>query len=71
MSKVTVSQVSLEEVLKNPLDSKLFRICVCDDGNYGKQHITARLKPVKNVVVGELIPEDAYAYIRIEVSDEQ
>ena len=33
----------------------LYRIIVCDDGKYGKSHLSARLKAVKTISVEELM----------------
>jgi hypothetical protein len=50
----------------------LFRITVCDDGKYGKSHLSARLKSVKTISVEELM--DSFdspncAFIKIYLDD--
>lgn len=50
----------------------LYRITVCDDGKYGKSHLSARLKAVKTISVEELM--DSFdsqncAFIKIYLDD--
>ena len=49
-----VTQVSADFVKANYQDPRLYRLTACDDGNYGKSHITARLKSVRRMTVEEV-----------------
>lgn len=48
-----ITQVSTEYVRAHLADSNIYRIIVCDDGNYGHSHKVARMKPLKNMTVEE------------------
>lgn len=49
-----ITQVSYYFVKDHMHDSNIYRLLVCDDGNYGHHHQTIKIKPVKNLTVDEL-----------------
>lgn len=66
-----VTQVDKEYVVSNMDSDNLYRLLRCDDshGNTGKKHYSARIKPVKNLSVGEFtesIDNPSYGFILIE-----
>lgn len=51
----------------------LYRIIVCDDGKYGKPHLSARLKSVKTISVEDLmesLDDPNCAFIKIHLDSE-
>lgn len=66
-----ITQISLDEVLNNITSPDIYRVCLCDDSNYGqrKKHFSARMRPVKNIPMIELFEhrdDPAYAYVVID-----
>jgi hypothetical protein len=66
-----ITQVTSEFVKDNMAMDNLYRILVCDDthGNTGKNHYSARIKPVRNLSVEEFtdsINNPEFGFIRIE-----
>ena len=48
-----ITQVTTDFVREHLADTNIYRIIICDDGNYGKSHKVARMKPLKNMTVEE------------------
>lgn len=75
MKIVQVSNdVVRDNSIKNLGNPNLYRILVCDDGNYGHRHLTARLKPIKNLTMDELtasFDDKNTAFIEVIMEDEQ
>ena len=64
-----ITQVSTEYVKEHLQDSNIYRIMICDDGNYGHTHKVARMKPVKNLTIEEFVTSIAdveFGFIKIE-----
>ena len=70
-----VEQITPESLKGTPVsninEQGLYRILVCDDGKYGKSHLSARLKAVKTISVEELMesfdsPNCAFIRLHIE-----
>lgn len=66
-----VTQVNKDYVVNNMDKDNLYRLLVCNDthGNTGKNHYSARIKPVKNLSVAEFtesIDNPDYGFIVIE-----
>lgn len=61
-----ITQITLDDVIKDPTNPTFFRISMSDDGNYGHSHTAVRIKPIKNCLVGELVPNSNYGYIKVE-----
>lgn len=66
-----VTQVNKDYIVNNMDKDNLYRLLVCNDthGNTGKNHYSARIKPVKNLSVAEFtesIDNPDYGFIVIE-----
>ena len=60
-----------ESSVKNLRGSDIYRITVCDDGNYGKSHLSARLKSVNTISIEDILasvedPNCAFIQIILE-----
>ena len=71
-----IEQITPESLKGTPVSSineqGLYRVLVCDDGNYGKHHLTARLKAVKTISVEDLMESfdsPNCAFIKIHLED--
>lgn len=66
-----ITQVNADYVKEHLDDPSIYRLTVCDDGNYGHSHISARIKPLKSMTLDEFnksIENENYGFIRIEVN---
>lgn len=66
-----ITQVDKNFVIANMENDRLFRVLLCDDthGNTGKNHYSARIKPVKNLSIADFTAtcdDPKYGFILIE-----
>jgi len=64
-----ITQVSAEYVKEHLEDTNIYRILICDDGNYGNSHRVARMKPLRNLTMEEFVKstqDGQYGFIVIE-----
>jgi hypothetical protein len=71
-----IEQITPSSLKGTPVSSineqGLYRILVCDDGKYGKSHLSARLKAVKTISVEDLMESfdsPNCAFIKIHLED--
>ena len=69
-----IKQVDIEYVkehldIKGMANENIYRLLACDDGNYGKSHMTVKIKPLKNLKIEELLGADSEdcAFIEVEL----
>lgn len=74
MGRIIVKQVTTDWVRENLGDTRIHRILLCDDGNYGHTHVVARMKPLKNMTIEEynesISDGGQYAFITVEAVEE-
>lgn len=66
---IKITQVTPEYVKEHLDDKNIYRILICDDGNYGHSHAVARMKPLKNLTLEEFtesLKDGQYGFIVIE-----
>jgi len=65
-----ITQVSLDYVQSHWEDKNIYRILMCDDGNYGHSHKVARMKPLTKLTIEEYTksvqPDTEFGFIVIE-----
>lgn len=64
-----ITQVSADYVREHMSDDRLYRLVICDDGNYGKSHASVRMKSVRNLTIDEFeksLESNQYGFILVE-----
>lgn len=64
-----ITQINCDSLNMAHIADNLYRITLCNDGKNSKYHLSARIKPVKNMTLEEFAeshdnPE--YGFVRIE-----
>lgn len=74
MKQLKITQVSADWIRDNIGDDRIYRILLCDDGNYGHSHTVARMKPLKNMTIEEynnsIAANGQYGFILVEAVDD-